>query len=515
MKQTTKRLYGTLATVALLSGLTGAFAISFANKVSETGMNNSEAKASSEPSSVMQVSEFHSVPGQPVDLTQAAEKACAAVVYIKVTMGGETRTIEYPSSPFDEFDDIFGDFFGRRGNGGRSYRRQVETPKQHASGSGVIISKDGYIVTNNHVVEKANEITVTLNDSREFSARVIGKDADSDLALLKIDGNDFPTLTIGDSEALKVGEWVLAVGNPFNLTSTVTAGIVSAKARGVGANPLESFIQTDAAINSGNSGGALVNTRGELVGVNAMLLSQTGQFIGYGFAIPTTIVKKVVNDLQIYGKVQRAMFGIAGANLRDYVDEMKAKDEKFKADFGTNEGVYVEEVDPDGAAAESGLKKGDVIVSIDGKTVTKMSELQEATTKYHPGDEALIGYIRDKKDKTATVKFKNSQGGTKVVVPQKFETLGAEFSELTDGQKKDLKLNYGVQVKSLSNGPLKSAGMEKGFIIMKVNNQNMTSIKTLEDAFKSAQGSETQTLFIWGKYPSGKASSFAISLNED
>lgn len=527
MKQTMKRISGTLVAIALLSGVTGAFAFNFASKAingksADNGLTvDSE---SSQQESQMTFAKDNTMPAQHIDLTGAAEKACAAVVYIKVTIAGQTRTIEY-QDPFSDFDDFFGEFFGRRGNGGGSQRRQVETPKRQGAGSGVLITADGYIVTNNHVVQDATEITVTLNDSREFTARVIGLDPDTDLALLKIDGTDFPTLTIGDSDALKVGEWVLAVGNPFNLTSTVTAGIVSAKARGMGANKngIESFIQTDAAINAGNSGGALVNARGELVGINAMLYSQTGSFTGYGFAIPTTIVKKVVSDLQQYGKVQRAMFGVSGMTLHDYIEAKKADDEKnnvkdkdkFKADFGTNEGVYVAEVTPDGAAAEAGLKEGDVIVSVDGKKITKMSELQESTTKYHPGDQAEVGFIRDKKEKTATVTFKNSQGGTKVVKPQNFETLGAEFKELTEGQKKDLKMTYGVQVEKLSEGPLKSAGIEKDFIIMKVNNQNIKSVSDLEAAFKAAQNSETQTLFIWGKYPSGKTGSYAVALGED
>ena len=362
MKQTTKRFYGTLACVAFFSGLTGAFAYSLSQKSASTvlpSLSFTEPKTE-ENASVMQLSNVSMPAAQPVDLTEAAEKACNAVVYIKVVQKGKTQTIEYR----DPFEDFFGDFFGR---GGGSQRRQVETPKREAAGSGVIISADGYIVTNNHVVENADDITITLNDNREFTAKVIGLDADTDLALLKIDATGLPAIVIGDSDQLKVGEWVLAVGNPFNLTSTVTAGIVSAKARNIGAhkNGIESFIQTDAAINQGNSGGALVNTRGELVGINAMLYSQTGSFTGYGFAIPTTIMKKVVTDLQAYGTVQRAMIGISGMTLHDYIDSKKHEDEKFSADFGTNDGVYVAEVSEDGAAEEAGIKSGDVIVSVE------------------------------------------------------------------------------------------------------------------------------------------------------
>ena len=264
--------------------------------------------------------------GQPVDLTYAADKALPAVVHIKYLQNSKIQTVEMESDPFGGFDP-FEFFFGNPG-GGRQ-QRKIQTPKREGSGSGVIISTDGYIVTNNHVVEGADELTVTLNDNREFSARIIGTDKTTDLALIKIDGKNLPAITIGDSNDLKVGEWVLAVGNPFNLNSTVTAGIVSAKARSIGANSIESFIQTDAAINPGNSGGALVNTQGELVGINAMLVSQTGSYAGYGFAIPTTIMNKVVADLKQYGTVQRAMLGVSGTDVNRYVDMKKVDGKEF------------------------------------------------------------------------------------------------------------------------------------------------------------------------------------------
>ena len=517
MNQTTKRIYGTLAGVAFVSGLTGAFAFSAINHAMEQKSDFMTDKTLVSKAdehvdqNIMQLSNAHVTPNQPVDLTQAAEMGCAAVVYIKVTMGGQTQTIEYR----DPFEDFFGDFFGR-GNGGGTQRRQVQTPKRQASGSGVIISPDGYIVTNNHVVENANDITITLNDNREFSARVVGLDADTDLALLKIDGEDFPTLVIGDSEAVKVGEWVLAVGNPFNLTSTVTAGIVSAKARNLGAkrSGIESFIQTDAAINQGNSGGALINARGELIGINAMLYSQTGSYSGYGFAIPTTIVKKVVSDLKAYGTVQRALLGVSGMTLHDYIDAQKDKDDKYKADFGTNDGVYIAEVTEDGAAKGAGIKEGDVIVSVDGKKITKMSELQEATTNYSPGDKAQIGLIRDKKNMTVTITFRNAKGTTAVVKTTNIDTLGAEFKELSENQKKSLNLTNGVQVNSIKDGKLADAGMPKDFIIRKCNGQTIKSVKDLEQVFKTAQNSEDQTLWIWGQTPAGKQMSFAVQLGE-
>lgn len=515
MKQSTKRFYGTLAVIAFVSGVTGAFAVSMIQNNSSEEMISSEVHRAlygeETPSGrkVATMTSPSSASGGYIDLTAAAEKACNAVVYIKVVMGGETRTIEYR----DPFQDFFGDFFG---HGGGTQRRQVQTPKQEAAGSGVLISSDGYIVTNNHVVAQANEITVTLNDQREFSAKLIGKDADTDLALIKIEGSGLPTLPIGNSDALKVGEWVLAVGNPFNLTSTVTAGIVSAKSRGLGATQggIESFIQTDAAINKGNSGGALVNSRGELVGINAMLYSQTGSFSGYGFAIPVSIMTKVVDDLKTYGQVQRALIGVKGMTLHDYIESQKSKDEKFKADFGTNEGVYVAEVTEDGAAAEAGLKEGDIITSLGGKDINKMSELQEATAKYHPGDKTQIGFIRDKKSKTATITFRNAKGNTKIAKAQTMDVLGAEFKEVPDGLKKNLGIQGGVMVKDLKNGKFKSAGIPKDLVILKINGRNIKTVADVEAAFKEAQTSDDQTLWIWGKMPDGTAVSKAVQLDE-
>ena len=332
--------------------------------------------------------------GQPVDLTYAAEKALPSVVHIKYVQNSKIKTVEVQSDPFsDFFSDPFGGFFGR-GNGG-TQKRQVQTPKKTATGSGVIISTDGYIVTNNHVVEGADELTVTLNDNQEHSARIIGTDKTTDLALIKIDGKNLPAITIANSEDLKIGEWVLAVGNPLGLNNTVTAGIVSAKARSLGANNVESFIQTDAAINAGNSGGALVNTRGELVGINAMLYSPTGSYSGYGFAIPTTIMNKIVEDLKKFGVVQRAWIGIKGGDVKNYVDAQKEQGKEV--DLGTMEGIYVDEVMDEGAAFDAGIKKGDVIISADGQKVTRMAELQEIISKKRPGDKLTITYLHTKK----------------------------------------------------------------------------------------------------------------------
>lgn len=305
--------------------------------------------------------------------------------------------------------------FGNPNGGGGTQKRQIRTPKSQGSGSGVIISSDGYIVTNNHVVEGADELTVTLNDNKEYSARIIGTDKSTDLALIKIEGSGFPAITIANSDDIKVGEWVLAVGNPFNLTNTVTAGIVSAKSRSLYVNTkgVESFIQTDAAINRGNSGGALVNTKGELIGINAMLYSETGSYSGYGFAIPTSIMNKVVDDLKKYGTVQRAVIGISGTDVKNQID--RQKEEGKEADYGTTEGIYVDSVNDESAAAEIGLKQGDVIVAIDGKDVKKMAELQEVLATKRPGDKVSITYLRDKKKNTKTATLKNEQGNTGVI----------------------------------------------------------------------------------------------------
>lgn len=451
------------------------------------------------------------VVGQPVDLTYAAEKALPSVVHIKYVQNSKIRTVDVQSDPFsDFFADPFGGFFGR-GNGG-TQKRQIQTPKKVATGSGVIISVDGYIVTNNHVVDGADELIVTLNDNSEYSARIIGTDKTTDLALIKIDGKNLPAITIINSDDIKVGEWVLAVGNPLGLNNTVTAGIVSAKARSLGANGVESFIQTDAAINSGNSGGALVNTRGELVGINAMLYSQTGSYSGYGFAIPTTIMNKVVDDLKKYGVVQRAMLGVTGGNVKDYVDAQKENGKEV--DLGTMEGVYIDKVAEDCAAADAGLEKGDVIISADGQKVTRMAELQEIIAKKRPGDKINLTYLRNKKKHNVSVTLKNEQGNVSVVKNADLDVLGAVLREVTDAQKSQLNIKYGVEVVKVNNGKLKDAGMGKGYIITHVND---TSIKTLDDLaeiVKSASTSKDPVLYIKGIYPTGRKTYYAVPLSE-
>lgn len=359
MKKTTKMVLGTAAMVAISAGVAGVTTYSLMDSRQE---QNTSFFSEFKNDSNYRTAALDAATLQPVDLTQAAESTLNSVVHIKSVQRSKTQTIQQQP---DLFDFFFGD--------GRGRQRQVQTPEQVGFGSGVIISTDGYIVTNNHVIDGADEISVKLHDNREFKGRVIGTDPSTDLALVKIEGDDFPAIKIGNSDNLKVGEWVLAVGNPFNLSSTVTAGIVSAKARGLGANGVESFIQTDAAINRGNSGGALVNARGELVGINAMLYSPTGAYSGYGFAIPTSIMTKVVTDIKQYGTVQRALLGIKGYNVGDEVlpEEYKKKDKEL----GAVEGVHVQEVVEGGSAAGI-LKEHDIIIGLDGQRVKAMGDLQ-------------------------------------------------------------------------------------------------------------------------------------------
>lgn len=453
------------------------------------------------------------VPAQPVDLTYAAEKSLPSVVHILSTKNSKVQTIEVQSDPFsDFFSDPFG-FFGNpnQGQDGKQ-KRSVRTPKQQGSGSGVIISTDGYIVTNNHVVADADELTVTLNDNKEYSARIIGTDKTTDLALIKIDAKDLPAITIANSENIKVGEWVLAVGNPFNLTNTVTAGIVSAKGRSLYQNGVESFIQTDAAINPGNSGGALVNTRGELIGINAMLYSQTGSFSGYGFAIPTSIMNKVVDDLKKYGTVQRAVIGIQGQDVKNYVDAQK--DQGKDVDLGTMEGIYVAKVLEESSAEEAGLKAGDVITAIDGKEMNKMADLQEYLAKKRPGDKVSVSYLRDKKKTSKTMTLKNEQGNTQVVKKADLDVLGGNFRAITDGQKKQLNIGYGLEVLKVNSGKFKDAGITKGFIIQRVNDSAVKTIEDLQNLVKEASTSRNPVLYIQGVYPTGKKAYFAVPLED-
>lgn len=463
---------------------------------------------------------YASVAAENTDFTVAAESAVHGVVHIMATQNASE------SSSRGQYIDPFEYFFGFGGGG--SFQRPKAQPRV-GSGSGVIISTDGYIITNNHVIDGADELEVTLNDNRKFEAKLIGTDPATDIALIKIEAKDLPTIPFGDSEKLKVGEWVLAVGNPFNLTSTVTAGIVSAKGRSIPSldkSKIESFIQTDAAVNPGNSGGALVNTKGELIGINTAIYSETGNYAGYSFAVPISIAGKVASDLKQYGTVQRAVLGVKIVGVGDLMDqlsmpnlpdeyreELKGKKENIKV----SEGAYVDEFVDRSVAKEAGIEVGDVIISVNGVKVKSANALQEQIGKYRPGDKVTVKVNRKGTEKSFEVQLKNAQGSTKVITPDDgTEMLGGAFKALTDKEKREYGVSYGIEVTGLTNGKLKDVGIKKGFIIMIVNNQR---VKTPEDLEKIVDDilhgrTEDQGLFIKGFYPNGRTKYYAIDLAE-
>lgn len=506
MKQTTKFFLGAVAVVAMSAGVAGVTSYAFMQQPEQK--NVQEFADIFQPNPNTQLAALNAVNAQPVDLTMAAENSVNAVVHIKSTQESKKQTVTV-RDPFYEF---FGDMFGNRGG----QQRQIETPEKVGFGSGVIISKDGYIVTNNHVIENADIISVKLNDGREFKGRIIGADPSTDLALVKIEGEDLPTIPVGDSDQLKIGEWVLAVGNPFNMTSTVTAGIVSAKARSLGVynQGVESFIQTDAAINQGNSGGALVNARGELVGINSVLYSPTGSYSGCGFAIPTSIMTKVIADLKQFGTVQRAWLGISGRPLDNDGQTMDAEMKKKAEELGATEGVWVAEV-VENSSASGILEVDDVIIGIDGKRIKNFAGLQEQMAKHRPGDKVKVKILRDKKEKTVEMVLKNKQGTTNVVKDNGMEILGAAFRELPDDVKQSLRLNFGVEVTGVTDGKMKEAGVRKGFIILKANGQSVKTVDQLEEIVKQASQSPEPVLFLNGIFPSGKRAYFAVDLTQE
>ncbi|MFV0330072.1 MAG: Do family serine endopeptidase [Dysgonomonas sp.] len=441
------------------------------------------------------------------DFTKAAENSVHAVVHIKSTV--KSQASQGRQRAIDPFEYFFG--FGDRG--GQDY----STPQPSVGfGSGVIISKDGYIVTNNHVIDKANEIEVTLNDNSKYTAKLVGTDPQTDIALLKIEGKEFPYIPFGNSDNLKVGEWVLAVGNPFNLTSTVTAGIVSAKGRGnIGmrsSGDIQSFIQTDAAINRGNSGGALVNTNGELIGINTAIYSQTGDFAGYGFAVPISIAGKVVADIKEYGTVQRAVLGVM---IQDIAIAKEANPDKTKT-LSATEGVYVGGFAEMSPAKQAGVEEGDVITAINGVKVRNVSELQDQVNRFRPGDKVKVDITRGNSSKSYDITLKNNSGSTSVVKKgDGIASVGAAFKELTAEKKKDLGISYGVEVGGVDNtGKFSKEGISKGFIIQKINNQPVSSPDEVENIIRSAANSQDKALFISGITPSGARKYYAIDLSE-
>jgi serine protease Do len=419
----------------------------------------------------------------PADFTAATSASTPAVVHIKTRIREQRLTNNLPRRN-NPFSDLFGegDPFGGIFGGPRVI------PEQQASGSGVLVSSDGYIVTNNHVIENADEINVTLANRKSYKATLVGTDPNMDLAVIRINAGGLPYLIYGNSDEVKLGQWVLAVGYPLNLDVTATAGIVSAKARNIGINksdrPVESFIQTDAAVNPGNSGGALVNTNGELIGINTAIASPTGTYAGYSYAIPVNLVKKAVNDILKFGIVQRAYLGVS------YPQENLSAEEKERNGIKDGDGVFISGVAGDGAAEAAGLKKGDFITRINGASVETGPELQEQLARYKPGDKITVTYSREGKETTVTVTLKNRSGNYNVV---KAETIvdklgGAELQPLDAAAARKMGIEGGVMVKKLGAGVLKNTRMQEGFVITGVNGRPVTKVDELTSALAATQG---------------------------
>lgn len=439
----------------------------------------------------------------------AANKVRPTVVHIKTTYGGNAAQGEdFGGGGASPFDDLFKDYFGD-GGGGRSNPHRMNPMPSKASGSGVILSQDGYIITNNHVIEDAEKIEVVLEDKRRFFAKVIGTDPSTDLALIKIEEKNLPYISFGNSDNLQVGEWVLAIGNPFNLTSTVTAGIVSALSRNIDiirredGTGIEAFIQTDAAVNPGNSGGALVDLKGNLVGINTAILGGfSGSYTGYSFAVPSVLAKKVMDDLLKFGAVQRGLLGI---QIRD-IDPDFAEENNIKR----NTGVYVLDVVPTGGALEAGLKKGDIIVKVDNKDITTVSQLQQNVAVHRPGDKVKVIYMRDGKERETTVTLKNSSGNTQLVkkTEVKENSFGANLAELTDKEKATLEISNGVKVNKVSGGVFEEAGVKAGFVITKIQSKPVRTAKEVEGIIRNSKG----RVLIEGIYPNKEEGYYVLQI---
>lgn len=486
-----KRLFVIFGVVALSAATTLA-TLRVADTISSD--NLSEATHSTSPFSENAATDAlfaaSVVPAEYPDLTYAAENAVKAVVNIVATKQVEGR----------QYFDPFFEFFGYPQGGAQ--QREAK-----AGGSGVIISEDGYIVTNNHVIEGATKLRVTLPDGRAFDAKTIGTDPATDVALIKIDASGLPTLPFGSSDDLRLGEWVLAIGYPMELQSTITAGIVSAKARQLGAlnnrYGIESFIQTDAAVNPGNSGGALVNTRGELVGINTIIKTSTGSYVGYSFAVPETIVRKVVVDLKESGVVQRAVLGISFRAIdQQFIDELG--DDSDIKEIG---GIYVASVAEGGAASEAGLRKGDVILSVDGVAVNDSATFLEQIGKRRPGDEITLELRRGEKEITTKATLQNKAGETSLLSPESVDVeavLGGQFETISEKSAKALDIRGGVQVVKIKQGGLlERARIKEGYIITHINDRQIRSIDDLARLTDKIRS-------IDGVYPNGRASSYMI-----
>lgn len=466
-----KRIFGSVL-IAIIGGMIALFAYSLI-------IGKPEIKSDTDTVSSEFVS-FNNLPGdfksETLNFNYAAEHTVRAVVHVKTI----TERRSHNQNPLYEF------FYGDQ------YQRRLQPLL--GFGSGVIISPDGYIVTNNHVIENSDEVEVVLNDKRTFKARVVGADPSTDLALLKIKAENLTFVPYGNSDDLRLGDWVLAIGNPFNLTSTVTAGIVSAKGRNLRILPgqyrIESYIQTDAALNRGNSGGALVNTRGELVGINSAIISPTGGYAGNSFAIPVTIVKKFVEDIKEFGEVQRAVLGVI---IQDVTDKLTKEHNLKKI-----EGVFINGLRENGAAIEAGIKVGDVIISINGVEVNSTAELQEEITKFRPKDKVEVIIKRKGKTKQFDIILRNMQGNTSIIRSTDL-ILGAKFEELTKDVKDKYRISDGVKIVKVGDGLLKELGLRKGYIITRINDKRVDSVTDL----KNNLGSERAIYSIEGVQPNG------------
>jgi len=419
-----------------------------------------------------------------LNFVYAAETATPTVVHIKSTMSASARNNPYKSP----FDDMFRDYFGDP----REYKGQ----QRHAqsAGSGVIISDNGYIVTNNHVIADADKMEVTLHDNRTYKATLVGTDPNTDIAVIKIDDDNLPFVRFGNSDKVRVGEWVLAVGNPFDLTSTVTAGIVSAKGRAIDIlrerYRIESFIQTDAAVNPGNSGGALVNLKGDLIGINTAIATPTGSYAGYSFAVPVSLVKKVVDDLIEYGMVQRAVLGIVIVDVND---------PRLDVDIDELKGVYIDQVYEGSAADEAGIKKGDIILEINDTEVTNVAELQDLVARNRPGDKIKVTFKRDGDKNTVTAKLKNLDNEVKIVKRDEAYTIeGASFRNATENEIKYYEAKSGVIIENIGNGKWKDAGIKDGFLITSINKRTVKDVNELRALLRNTSG---EGILIKGKYP--------------
>lgn len=479
--------------LALLGGLAGSQINQFFSKKQETKFSKETFNGQS---TLTGLSNFKAE--KDVDFTVAAEMTVHGVVHVK----SYTQSTNY--GMVDPFE-----YFFRGGN-----PNQPQTQTQTAFGSGVIISNDGYIVTNNHVINHAQKIEVTLNNKVTYEAKLIGADPTTDLALLKIDASGLPFVSFGNSDQVKVGEWVLAVGNPFNLASTVTAGIVSAKGRNInilesdpsrGLFPIESFIQTDAAVNPGNSGGALVNTSGQLIGINTAIASNTGNFTGYSFAIPVNIVQKVANDLSEFGQVQRAFLG---ASVRD-IDSKLAKEKDIKE----IKGVYVAGLVENGSAADAGIKEGDILTKIGEININTTPELLEQVGKYRPGDKINVSVVRNNSEKIISVILKNKNGSTDVIKKEDrnntiLTTLGATLESISNEERSILRINGGAKVTNIKTGKLKNSGIKEGFIITKIDSKDVNSPEEAMTLLESKKGG----VLIEGIYPNGMRAYYGFGI---